>query len=251
MPQNNQAQELVVGGLVPVTTLDYPEHLSAVIFCQGCCWHCPYCHNASIINPNAVVPNAPKWSEILHFLDKRKGLLDAVVFSGGEPLMQPFIAKAIKQVREKGFAVALHTNGHNPELLQEILPDLEWVGLDIKAPFADYHIAVSETSADWERIKAHNFGAKVSRSLDILISGGISFETRTTLDPRIISKDMLRTIAKELSSRKVHTYAIQEYRKTGDDSHQPSDAEIHSFFTDNGLLKEISSLFPEFIVRRG
>ena len=251
MPQNNSAQGLVVGGIVPVTTIDYPEHLSAVIFCQGCCWHCPYCHNAGIIDANAVIPGAPKWEEVLDFLDKRKGLLDAVVFSGGEPLVQPFIRTAIKQVREKGFAIALHTNGHNPELLAEILPDIEWVGLDIKAPLADYHKAVSETEDDWAKMKAHNFGAKVSQSLDILLKSGISFEVRTTLDPRIITKDMLKELATELSARKVSTYAIQEYRKTGNDSAQPSDADIHSFFTDTELLKELSSLFPEFIVRRG
>ncbi len=251
MQQNNSVQELVIGGLVPVTTIDYPEHLSAVIFCQGCCWRCPYCHNYEILDSSVRIPGSPTWEDVLAFLDKRKGLLDAVVFSGGEPLLQPFISTAIKQVRSRGFSVALHTNGYNPTLLRTILPDIEWVGIDIKAPFSDYYKAISSSSSDWEKVKRHNFGNKVKESLDILLESGISFEARTTLDPRVISKAMLKSLAKELSSRGVHTYAIQEYRKTDTSSEQPSSSDISSFFTDKELIEELRCLFPEFIVRRG
>ncbi len=243
-------QTLRIGGFVPFTLVDYPEHISAIIFCQGCCWHCPYCHNQELIDINATTENAPSWLEILSFLRKRKGLLDAVVFSGGEPLLQPYLKQAIKEVKDLGFAAVLHTNGHNPDFLKDILPDLEWVGLDIKAPLSEYEIAVFADSESQEKIKKLNIGNKIEQSLDSILSSGINFECRTTLDPRILTKDKLREIAKFLSSKGVKHYAIQKYQKIDNSPSQPSDNEINSFFTDTALLAELKSLFPDFIVRQ-
>lgn len=245
-----KGQTLRIGGFVPFTLVDYPEHISAIIFCQGCCWHCPYCHNPELIDINGKIDNAPSWEDILAFLKKRKGLLDAVVFSGGEPLLQPYLKQAVQEVKTLGFAAVLHTNGHNPSLLESILPDLEWVGMDVKAPFAEYHRAVFADNARQDKIKTLNVGEKVSESLDLLLSSGIEFECRTTLDPRILNKDMLREVARTLSERGVKSYAIQKYRKTDDSDSQPSNMDINSFFNDKELLAELDSLFPDFIVRQ-
>ena len=238
-----------IGGFVPFTLVDYPEHISAIVFCQGCCWHCPYCHNQELIDINYKNENAPAWNEILSFLRNRKGLLDAVVFSGGEPLLQTYLKQAIKQVKELGFAAVLHTNGHNPAFLSDILPELKWVGMDVKAPFPDYHKAVFADLEKQKKLKTLNVGKNVEESLDLLLKSSIEFECRTTLDPRVLSKDDLRQIARCLSEKGVKTYAIQKYRKTDDSPSQPSDNDINSFFKDKELLSELNKLFPNFIVR--
>jgi pyruvate formate lyase activating enzyme len=162
---------LNVGGLTPCSTIDYPGELSAVIFCQGCPWRCVYCHNRHLLD--AGIPGAVAWDDIVCFLEKRRGLLDAVVFSGGEPTMQPELGTAIRTVRSMGFKTGLHTAGLFPERLLECLPLLDWVGMDIKAPFEGY-----------ERITgAPGSGKAARKSADILRHSGVSHQFRSTLDP--------------------------------------------------------------------
>ncbi|MBP8264734.1 MAG: anaerobic ribonucleoside-triphosphate reductase activating protein, partial [Pseudomonas sp.] len=100
---------LRVGGFVPLTTLDYPGRLACVLFCQGCAWRCRYCHNPGLIVPRGK--DEKPWPEVLDFLRRRQGLLEAVVFSGGEPTLQAALPAAIAEVRELGFKIGLHTAG--------------------------------------------------------------------------------------------------------------------------------------------
>ncbi len=86
---------LRVGGLTPLTATDYPGHLAAVVFCQGCSWRCAYCHNSHLIPPRASAQI--EWPAVMQFLARRVGLLDAVVFSGGEPTLQPSLAQALSK----------------------------------------------------------------------------------------------------------------------------------------------------------
>jgi len=154
---------IVVGGLTPLSTVDWPGELAAVVFCQGCAWNCPYCHNASlrpfgpakgapqgVSEPDAPagqnVPGAPPWAEILEWLKTRQGLLDAVVFSGGEPLLQPGLARAMRDVRGLGFKIGLHTSGMDPAALARVLPLADWIGLDVKAPRAAYDRVTGRTA---------------------------------------------------------------------------------------------------------
>lgn len=106
--------ELVVGGLTPFTTIDFPGRLAAVIFCQGCPWRCGYCHNAHL---HACGSGERSWPDVRGWLTSRRGLLDGVVFSGGEPLLQRGLAPALGEVRSLGFATGLHTAGIYPERL--------------------------------------------------------------------------------------------------------------------------------------
>ncbi|OGP12919.1 MAG: anaerobic ribonucleoside-triphosphate reductase activating protein [Deltaproteobacteria bacterium GWA2_54_12] len=180
---------LKVGGLTPCTTIDYPGELAAVVFCQGCPWRCRYCHNRHLLE--AGTPGAIGWDEVMRFLGRRRGLLDAVVFSGGEPTMQPGLADAILMVREMGFKVGLHTAGPYPDRLSDCLPWLDWVGMDIKAPFEEY-----------ERITGIPGSAAASRvSAELLRRSGIQHQFRTTLDPFLLESGYLdamkRMVAKE------------------------------------------------------
>ncbi|BBM03482.1 anaerobic ribonucleoside-triphosphate reductase activating protein [Microbulbifer sp. GL-2] len=124
-------EKLRVGGFTPFTAIDYPGALAAVVFCQGCPWRCRYCHNTDLLPAKA--PSAYDWEQILGFLASRQGLLDAVVFSGGEPTAQNALETAVIQVRALGFKVGLHTAGVYPRKLDRLIPSLDWVGLDIKA----------------------------------------------------------------------------------------------------------------------
>jgi pyruvate formate lyase activating enzyme len=161
------------GGYVPLTTIDYPGMLAAVVFLSGCPWNCPYCHNAALRDFHYSA--GPTWEEILGHLGKRQGLLEGVVFSGGEPTAQTALGHAIMDAKDFGFAIGLHTAGAYPEKLEAILPLVDWVGLDIKAPPDDrYDRLVQKPGA------ARNF----LHSLQLVQESGVDFTLRTTVDPR-------------------------------------------------------------------
>ena len=130
------ARSLQVGGLTPFTTIDYPGQLAAVVFVQGCPWRCGYCHNPHL-QPRAPAPR-PRWRAVLAFLRRRaRACSTRVVFSGGEPTLDPALPHAVARRARLGFGVGLHTAGIYPQRLQALLPRLDWVGLDVKAPLAD------------------------------------------------------------------------------------------------------------------
>ena len=121
-----------IGGIEKFSIVDFPNKMAAVVFMQGCPWRCPFCHNVqlqSIDTETNIV-----WHKFIDFLEQRKGILDAVVFSGGEPLVQEGLIDAIKDVKSLGYIVGLHTGGYRPEFFKEVLELVDWVGFDIKAP---------------------------------------------------------------------------------------------------------------------
>lgn len=162
---------LQVGGLTPLTSIDYPGELAAVVFCQGCPWRCGYCHNPDLLAPRGRHPLP--WPQVMDFLRRRQGLLDAVVFSGGEPSLQRALGEAMDEVRSLGFRLGLHTAGIYPRRLTALLPRLDWVGLDIKALPEDYPTLTGAPDA----------GKRAWRSLHLLLASGIPLEVRTTLAP--------------------------------------------------------------------
>ena len=235
---------IAVGGLVSFTTIDYPGKLAAVLFLQGCPLRCPYCHNPGLQATDEA--GAVSWEEAFGFLQKRKGLLDGVVFSGGEPLLQTHLKKAMEDVHALGYDIALHTSGVFPERLKEVLPLVSWVGLDIKAPVEKYATA-SGTGAAFE------MGRRAFESLDLLLAQetqGFSFEVRTTTDPRVVNKTDILKLAYFLKAKGVRTYALQEYRPAENGLKEPSAQEIMSFYTDSDFLAEMRTIFPDLIIRR-
>ncbi|MBI2095985.1 MAG: anaerobic ribonucleoside-triphosphate reductase activating protein [Candidatus Omnitrophica bacterium] len=112
------AEPVLCGGLTALTTIDFPDRLSAVIFCQGCPWRCPYCQNPGLISSTGA--GRLSWAEVVAFLERRRGLLEAVVFSGGEPTLQAGLATAAAEVKAMGFLVGLHTAGPYPRRLAGI-----------------------------------------------------------------------------------------------------------------------------------
>ena len=228
---------VIIGGVEPFTTVDFPGRLAAVLFCLGCPLRCPYCHNPELQDFKGK-PFIP-WERFVEFLDSRKKLLDGIVFSGGEPLAQPDLYESMKTVKDMGFEIGLHTSGVNVERLKQVLPLLDWVGFDVKTLFKHY-----------EKRIPHSHAETVETCLNLLIESNIDLEVRTTLDPRIISIPELRQLADILARKGVKTYALQEYRPHPSEKNPPSDTQITSFFTDKTLSTDLSVPFKSFIIRR-
>lgn len=191
------AERLRVGGFTRLTTIDYPGELSAVVFCQGCPWRCRYCQNGDLLDATAV-ESLIEWADIRAFLRQRVGLLDAVVFSGGEPTVQTVLSAAISETRALGYKIGLHTSGAYPERLRPLLPLIDWVGLDIKALPADYATLTDVPDS----------GERAWSSLALLLESGVNLEVRTTLMPDW-TPDYLLNLSSKLATTGVRHYVLQ------------------------------------------
>lgn len=225
-----------VGGLTPLTSTDYPGCLAAVIFSQGCPWRCGYCHNPHLI-PRQT-DNLLEWRDALKFLRRRQGLLDGVVFSGGEPTLQGGLADAMREVRDLGFKVGLHTGGPYPARLEEVLPLVDWVGMDIKAPFDAYDIVTGTPES----------GARALESLRLLVESGVDYECRTTVHPALLPRDALLELAHSLAGLGVRHYVLQEFRPQGCLDSRLSCQSLAGYLGED-LTARIAPLFRSFAVR--
>lgn len=203
------AEHLKIAAITPYTSIDYPGYFSAVAFIQGCPWRCRYCHN-----PHMQPRDFPKeylhssWEELQRLLTRRQGLLDAVVFSGGEPTLDPALADAMSKVKSMGFKVGLHTSGCYPEHLARVIGFVDWVGLDIKASLAD-----SETYRWIVGLQKSDPAKNVSEALNLIQKAGVSYECRTTAHPDYLPDEKILKLAQQLKERGVETFALQIYRK--------------------------------------
>lgn len=174
----------------------------------------------------------------MRFLRRRQGLLDAIVFSGGEPTLQDSLKSAIGEVRDLGFKVGLHTGGTYPIRLGELLPLLSWVGMDIKAAFADYDRVTG----------APESGEKARASAKLLLASGVPYEFRTTVHPLFHTRDSLLRLAEELRELGARHYVLQEFRAQGcaDETVSTYPAQI---LLDDALCSHIGAMFETFSVR--
>ena len=196
--------DLAIGGLTAFTTVDYPDHLAAVVFCQGCPWRCQYCHNQHLQPRRSAGTTRWTWERLEAFLNDRRGLLEAVVFSGGEPTVQAALPEAMQAVRAKGFLVGLHTAGIYPERLAAVLPLADWVGLDIKAPFDERYDRVTG--------RPHS-AARVERSLALVQASGVFYQLRTTIHPELLGPADCFRIESEMRRRRAGAVVWQPYRE--------------------------------------
>ncbi len=231
-------KHITIGGVETFSTVDFPNMMAAVVFMQGCPWRCPFCHNKALQKIGAE--SSFIWEKFFEFLQSRKGILDAVVFSGGEPLVQDELKDQIEEVKSLGYKIGLHTGGYRPEALAKVLSLVDWVGFDIKAPLNAEHYQ--------KAIGGINHFDKAMESLQMILDSGISFECRTTCDPRILSVEDIYTIADELKAKGVKEYYLQKYRQVeGDDT---PDSECDKFFEDKKLLEYLQSTFEIFDIRK-
>ncbi|MDH1072362.1 anaerobic ribonucleoside-triphosphate reductase activating protein [Pseudomonas nitroreducens] len=226
---------LRVGGLVPLTTLDYPGLLACVLFCQGCAWRCRYCHNPGLIPARG--PAEIHWDDILAFLRRRQGLLQGVVFSGGEATLQNALPDAMANVREMGFRIGLHSAGIRPDSFARALPQADWVGFDVKglAENMDAITGVKRSGlANW-------------RSLELLLESGVNHECRTTVHWQLFDLERLRQLALHLRKAGVERFVVQLAR-----SGRQFDRQLIAKPAPQGtqeLWQQLAALFPSFELR--
>ncbi|MBU2638424.1 MAG: anaerobic ribonucleoside-triphosphate reductase activating protein [Nanoarchaeota archaeon] len=193
--KKDSGSQCSIRGLKKTSLLDYPRNICAVIFLGGCNYKCPFCHNPSI-----VADEGEKISrkEVIDFLKKRKGLLDGVCVSGGEPTIHKTLPNLLKTIKKLGMLVKLDTNGSNPVMLEKIIKEnlVDYVAMDIKTSLSRY----KEVSG-----KADN----VRKSINILMNSGIDYEFRTTMVPGFVSNTDFVEICNMLKGAK--RFCIQQF----------------------------------------
>lgn len=221
--------------MVPLTTLDYPGLLACVLFCQGCAWRCRYCHNPQLI-PARGEQEIP-WAQVLAFLQRRQGLLQAVVFSGGEATLQGGLVPAMQQVRQLGFRVGLHSAGIKPWAFAWALKATDWVGFDIKALAEDAELITGVSGsgkANW-------------RSLEHLLASGVDYECRITVHWHLLDAERLWQIGQRLHAFGVRNLAVQLVRS--ERMYDPSLPRVAAPADVSELWQCLEQLFPCFVLR--
>jgi pyruvate formate lyase activating enzyme len=189
-----------IGGLRKVSLIDYPGMICAVVFVQGCNFRCSYCHNPELVMPE-LFQSVINEKEILNFLATRRGKLDAVTITGGEPTIQKGLLKFIKQIKKLDFAVKLDTNGYQPQIIQALLREklLDYIAMDIKGPLGKYE--------DITRVKVNT--EIIKDSIKIILDSMITHEFRTTVvKSQLTINDILKISAMISGTRK---YALQKF----------------------------------------
>jgi pyruvate formate lyase activating enzyme len=193
---------LAIAGMTPLSSCDWPGKLVATVFLQGCPWRCTYCHNSAILDPRT--PGVVPWADVQDLLARRRGLLDGVVFSGGEPTRQAGLVAAAREVREQGFGVGLHTGGAYPAALARLLPHVDWVGFDVKAPARLY-----------DAITRRGGAAPAFAALRAVLDAGVAVQVRTTVDPTVLAAADVDELTDALAAMGVHDHVLQEVRTDG------------------------------------
>ena len=190
-----------IGGLQKLSLIDYPEKISAVIFTQGCNFRCPYCHNPQLVDVKLYQPCLEE-KDIFRFLENRRGRLDAVVITGGEPSLQEDLIPFIMDIRKLGFAVKLDTNGSRPRVLERLLRDglVDFIAMDVKAPLEKYPDVV-RAPLDKDDLR---------ESIRLVIGAKIPHEFRTTAAASLLRPEDILTIAREIDGAK--RYALQRFQ---------------------------------------
>lgn len=198
---------MLIAGFQKLSMLDYPGMPAAVVFTPYCNMNCWYCHNEHIIGKEASLMEE---DDVLSYLEKRRGMLKAVVISGGEPTLQQGLVPFIETVRGMGYSVKLDTNGMRPDIVKDLLKKghLDYVAMDIKGPLEKY-AQVTRVSADT---------AAIRKTILYLINSGIPHEFRTTFAPDLTKEDILS--AAELIAG-TDAYYLQQYRKRTDEDPEP------------------------------
>ena len=192
---------MILYGLNKLTLLDYPEHLACTAFTSTCNFRCPFCHNASLVlSPSSCQKITEE--EFFTFLNTRKGRLEGVCITGGEPTLQADLIPFIRKIKEQGFLVKLDTNGYQPNILAKLLSEnlLDMVAMDIKNSWNKYDL----TSG------AH-YLKEVEKSISILLSNKIDYEFRTTVVKQLHSKEDFEIIGQMIQGAK--NYFIQRFQE--------------------------------------
>ncbi len=212
---------LIIGGIQKTTLIDFPQKIAAIVFTQGCNFSCGYCHNPELLGVQNK-SNRQNTEDFFKFLDKRKGKLDGVVITGGEPTLQSGLYEFIRKIKTMDFAVKLDTNGSNPQILQKLIEDslLDYVAMDIKAPFDKY------SQITGVNVNINN----ILRSINLITKNNIDYEFRTTVIKSQLNIEDFEKIGQLINGAK--KYYLQKF--------------IPTKILDKKLLKEYTYSNEEF-----
>ena len=187
-------------GLEKLSLVDYDEKIACTLFMEGCNFRCPFCHNAQLVNKtnNNIIP----WDDVLAFLNRRKGIMDAVVITGGEPTLMDDLEDKIIQIKKIGYEVKLDTNGTNFEMVKYLLENqlIDYVAMDIKNSFTKYNLTAGCDNIDLKSIKD---------TIDFLINSDYEYEFRTTVVKEFHNKDDFIEINEMIKGAK--KYRLQKF----------------------------------------
>jgi len=192
-----------IGGLQKVSLTDYPGKISAIVFTQGCNFRCPYCHNPELVDPELYQECLPE-EEFFSYLEMRKGKLEAIAITGGEPTIQNDLIPFLMRVKAMGLLIKIDTNGSKPEILEELIGRnlVDYLAMDIKAPLEKY-AAVTRTPVN---------GKAIRQSIMLIMNSGIDYEFRTTIVKSQIKEADLLAIGRLIKNAAF--YSLQRYVPT-------------------------------------
>lgn len=235
MPGKN---EIPIGGFLKQSFVDYPGHISSVVFTQGCNFRCRYCHNPELVYPGQILESGSIDSAIVKkWITENRTLLDAVVITGGEPALHDSLPGFISGIKNSGLKIKLDTNGTNPGMLRRLIGEkqVDYVAMDIKAP-----LIVSK----YKKIAGAGFSnsmmEKVKESAGILIDSGIGYEFRTTLDDSLSAGDIAEIIQSVSGS-----YFLQDIRANEKNQGNPCPLRAEAIIAGipSGLKQRVSLSF--------
>ena len=224
---------MFIAGMQKLTLLDFPGVVACTLFTAGCNFRCPWCHNAGLVLPEEN-PDLLEGDEVLSFLEKRKGVLDGVCVTGGEPLLQAELPEFLRRVKDLGYRVKLDTNGSFPERLEALVREklVDRVAMDIKNGPSRYAETAGLRDLDLSAVTA---------SKDFLLSDPVDYEFRTTVVRGLHTAESLLEAADWITGAK--QWFLQQFKDSGNLIH----GEGLSAFTDGemqALLETVQKKIP-------
>ena len=222
---------MYINGFQKLTILDYPGKVACIVFTPGCNFRCPFCHNAALVTHIDKDTYIDK-EEVLSYLKKRQEILDGVVITGGEPLLQDGIEEFIGKIKDLGYAIKLDTNGSFPEKLISLVENglVDYVAMDIKNSKAKYMATIGVNNIDM---------ASIEKSVDFLLQNKVDYEFRTTIVDGFHTVDDIQDIVVWIKG--AHKYFLQNFVDSGD----LIEAGLSPVSVD--MLKEMKKKATEFV----
>ena len=198
---------MLIKGLQKLTLLDFPEKMACTVFTFGCNLRCPFCHNASLVLADRADDTAISEEEFFSFLQKRRGILEGVCITGGEPTLMPDLPDFIRRIRAMGYAVKLDTNGYRPDVLKALAGEglLDYVAMDVKNSLRLYPKTTGIPGLNT---------ALIEESMDFLMEGHIPFEFRTTLVRGLHTPESVAEMGRRLAGEE--RFFLQPFEDSGD-----------------------------------
>lgn len=193
---------MIIGGIQKTSLIDFPGKISAVVFTAGCNFRCPYCHNPALVSPEPPSPSAPSLEDVLDFLTRRRGLLEAVVISGGEPLLQPDIMDFCREIRSLKFCIKIDTNGSRPRRLAQLIEAglTDYIAMDVKTDPDDYA----------PELWANGAPEPICESIRVVMESAPDYEFRTTCVRPLIDTGVVETIGRRIQGAR--RYVLQHFQ---------------------------------------